>query len=126
MPFKYSPMVRSTLIINVPLLDKLQATMYAILVPIHPALRMFFTAAFLDNTVRVYDFATHRAVADWGVVALVIQIWTKLPLHFGCLLLNWPIRTPAWLPDYLRSNISKTKCSVLACPLDLNPGADFG
>ncbi|MFQ6674596.1 MAG: hypothetical protein ACE5GH_07425, partial [Fidelibacterota bacterium] len=74
-----------TPLIDAALLDKLQTTMYAILVPVHPPLRMFFYAAFFEDNILVYHFATHRAVPDGGVVAPVIQVRTLLPSHFGYL-----------------------------------------
>ncbi len=59
--------------------------MHAILVPVHPAVRMFFYAALFDDNVLVYNVATVRAEPDWGIVAPVIQIWTPFPSHFGYL-----------------------------------------
>ncbi len=59
--------------------------MHAILVPVHPAVRMFFYAALFDDNVLVYNVATVRAGPDWGIVAPVIQIWTPFPSHFGYL-----------------------------------------
>ena len=59
--------------------------MHAVLVPVHPALRMFFYTALLDDNVRVYHFTTLWAEPDWGVVAPVIQVVTPLPSHFGYL-----------------------------------------
>ncbi len=55
--------------------------MHAILVPVHPAVRMFFYAALFDDNVLVYNVATVRAEPDWGIVAPVIQIWTPFPSH---------------------------------------------
>ena len=63
-------------LVGAALLDKLLTTMHAILVPITPPLRMLCFAAFLEDNVLVYHFATHRAVPDGGVVAPVIQVWT--------------------------------------------------
>jgi len=59
--------------------------MHAIRVSVHPALRMFFVAACLGRSVRVYHFATVRAVPDWGVGAPVVQVWTPFPSHCGYL-----------------------------------------
>ena len=60
---------------------QLQTTIHAILVHVHPAVRMFFVAAFLGENVRVYRFATVRAVADWGIGTSVIHVWTPIPSH---------------------------------------------
>ena len=71
--------------IDVVLLHKLQTTMRAILVPVHPALRMFFVAACLGGNVHVYRFPTIRAVPDWGIRAPVIHVSTPFPLQFSLL-----------------------------------------
>ncbi len=63
--------------VSVTLLYKLQTTMHAILVPVHPPLRMFFYAAFLNENLRVYHFATVRAPPDGGVRAPVIKVSTS-------------------------------------------------
>lgn len=80
--------------INIALDDKLYTTMDAIMASVHPAFRMFFFAAFLDDNVLVYHFATARAIADLGVVAPVIQVRTPFPSHAG-LFLFWRIEVPA-------------------------------
>ena len=69
--------------VSVTLLDKLQTTMHAILVPVHPPLRMFCVAAFLEDNVLVYHFATVRAPPDGGVRAPVIKVSTSCPWYFG-------------------------------------------
>ena len=74
---------RETEPVSVTLLDKLQTTMHAILVPVHPPLRMFCVAAFLEDNVLVYHFAAHRAVTDGGIVASVITVSTSCPWYFG-------------------------------------------
>jgi len=63
-------------LIGAALLDKLLTTMHAMLVPVTPPLRMLCFAAFLEDNVLVYHFATHRAETDGGVVAPMIQVWT--------------------------------------------------
>ncbi len=72
--------------IDVVLRHKLQTALHAIPVPVHPALRMFFVAAFLGENVRVYHFATARTLTDWGVGAPVIHVSTPFPLHCDYLL----------------------------------------
>jgi len=64
---------RETEPVSVTLLDKLQTTMHAILVPVHPPLRMFCVAAFLEV----------RAPPDGGVRAPVIKVSTSCPWYFG-------------------------------------------
>ncbi len=66
---------------DVVLLDELRTTMDAIRVPLHPAFCMLSFAACLCDKVRVYDFATGRTEADWGIVASVIKIRAQFP-HF--------------------------------------------
>ncbi len=83
---RFIPLGRSTPMIDVALRYKLQTTLHAILVPVHPALRMFVVAAFLGGNVHVYRFPTIRAVPDWGVRAPVIQVSTLFPLHCDYLL----------------------------------------
>jgi hypothetical protein len=75
-------------VVSVVLLHKLETTMHAILVPVHPALGMFIVAAYPGENVRVYHFATARAVTDWGVRAPVIHVSTPFPLHCDYLLSN--------------------------------------
>ena len=101
---------RETGAASVALLDKLQTTMHAIIVPVHPALRMFFYAASLDDNVRVYHFATAWAEPDWGVVAPVIHVLTPLPSHFGYL------PNPKRLSGGTR-NETRTPCSRAVCNL---------
>ena len=71
--------------VGITLLDKLQTTMHAMLVPVLSSHRMFYVAAFLEDNVRVYHFATLWAEPDWGVVAPVIHVVTPLPSHFDYL-----------------------------------------
>ncbi len=58
---RFIPLGRSTPVIDVVLHHKLRTTMHAILVPVHPALRMFVVAAFLGGNVHVYRFPTHNS-----------------------------------------------------------------
>ena len=85
---RFIPLGRPTPMIDVVLLHKLQTTMRAMLVPVHPALRVFVVVAFLGGNVHVYRSPTIRAVPDWGVRAPVIHVPTPFPLHFHCLLSN--------------------------------------
>jgi hypothetical protein len=85
---RFIPLGRSAPMVDVVLLHKLQTIMHAILVPVHPALRMFVVAAFLGGNVNVYRFPTIRAVPDWGVRAPVIHVSTPFPLDFHYLLSN--------------------------------------
>src|SRR3972149_8849170 len=62
--------------------------MHAIRVHVHPAVRMFFFAAFLGENVRVYRFATVRAVPDWGIGTSVIHVWPPIPSHCDTLRSN--------------------------------------
>lgn len=80
--------------INIGLHNKLCTTMDAIMASVHPAFCMFFFAAFLDDNVRVYHFATAWAIPDHGVVAPVVQIRTPFPSH-ACFFLSWRIDVPA-------------------------------
>jgi len=75
-------------VIDVALRHQLQSTMHAIRVHVHPAVRMFFVAAFLGENVRVYRFATVRAVPDWGIGTSVIHVWTPIPSHCDTLRSN--------------------------------------
>jgi len=96
---------RETEPVSVTLLDKLQTTMHAILVPVHPPLRMFCVAAFLEDNVLVYHLATVRAPPDGGVRAPVIKVSTSCSWYFGyihkrppcspavCNLINMVMRT---------------------------------
>ena len=72
--------------LRVALLDKLQTTMDAIMTPVHPAFRMFLFAAFFNDDVRVYHFATAWAIPDQGIVAPVVQVRTPFPSHVGSFL----------------------------------------
>ena len=63
--------------IDIALRDKLHPTIAAVPVSVPPALRMLVVAAFLDDKVRIYHFATLNAAPDWRVRAPVVQIWTS-------------------------------------------------
>ncbi len=125
--------------VSVVLLYKLQTTMHAVLVPVHPALRMFFYAALFDDNVLVYNVATVRAESDWGIVAPVIQIWTPFPSHFGylpkgpppcrravCNLINIVMRTRTISKMSMGNGVAPMLTVGWACTFPTRPGRSSG